>query len=183
FSLGVLLWEISSGQIPCNKCTHYSVVEYRKQGYRDSPFPGTPEAYVQLYSACWSENLDERPSCKEIYKQLNLLFNDKNQHLPGKVLDFSSKLRNGGVTSLIVVLKSHPSVTSWILSDNKLGDAGATALAKALESNSSLASLSLCYNQIGDAGATALAKALESNSSLISLKLSSNQIRGTGATA
>ncbi|CAG8480915.1 11184_t:CDS:2 [Paraglomus occultum] len=32
FSLGVLFWEISSGQIPCNEC-HFSVAEYRKRGY------------------------------------------------------------------------------------------------------------------------------------------------------
>src|SRR6185437_2254627 len=94
FSLGVLLWEISSGQIPCKKWI--SVAECRRQGYRDSPFPETPETYIQLYSACWSENPEERPSCEEIYKDLKLLSDNKNQHLPGKTLDLSQKLRGAG---------------------------------------------------------------------------------------
>ena len=76
FSLGVLLWEISSGKIPCNKCAN--VAEYRKNGYRDSTFPDTPGTYVQLYSACWSENPDERPSCEVVYKQLKHLYNSNN---------------------------------------------------------------------------------------------------------
>ena len=66
FSLGVLFWEISSGQLPCKKWANFA--ECRKQGYRDSPFPGTPEMYVQLYSMCWSENPEERP-----------LLDDRNQ--------------------------------------------------------------------------------------------------------
>ena len=70
FSLGVLFWEISSGEIPCKDCA--SVTEYRKKGYQDSPSTETPEIYVQLYSTCWSENPEERPSCKEIHKQLTL---------------------------------------------------------------------------------------------------------------
>src|SRR5581483_6021378 len=180
FSLGVLLWEISSGEIPCKDCA--SVKEYRKKGYRDSPFPETPEMYVQLYSACWSENPEERPSCKQIHKQLKLLSDNKNQHLPGRTLDLSQKLRGAGATALIVTLKSNPSVNSLILSDNKIGDAEATALAKALESNSSLTSLDFKHNQIGDAGAIVLAKALESNSSLTSLDLSENEIGDAGAT-
>ncbi|CAG8587369.1 1799_t:CDS:2 [Paraglomus occultum] len=86
FSLGVLFWEISSGQIPCKNWTSIVIAECRKQGYRDPPLPETPEAFVQLYSACWSENPEERPSCKEIHKQLKLLLDDEDQHLllPGK---------------------------------------------------------------------------------------------------
>ncbi|CAG8455896.1 3863_t:CDS:2, partial [Paraglomus occultum] len=80
FSLGVLFWEISSEQIPCKKWTN--VAKCREEGYRDSPLPETPDAYVQLYSACWSENAEERPSCTEIHKQLQLLSDDRNQHLP-----------------------------------------------------------------------------------------------------
>ncbi|CAG8609768.1 8663_t:CDS:2 [Paraglomus occultum] len=78
FSLGVLLWEISSGQIPCNKCANTNVAEYRKHGYRDSPVSDTPETYVTLYQACWSENPDERPSCEAVYKLLKRLSKTNN---------------------------------------------------------------------------------------------------------
>ena len=48
FSLGVLLWEISSGKLPCEGCTQsFEVVKYRQQGYRDPPFPSTPEGYLR----------------------------------------------------------------------------------------------------------------------------------------
>src|SRR6185312_17157339 len=40
FSLGVILWEISSGKIPCGGVTtNYGISLYRLNGSRDSPFP------------------------------------------------------------------------------------------------------------------------------------------------
>ena len=44
FSLGVILWEISSGKLPCEGATtSYEVFLYRLNGSRDSSFPGTSE--------------------------------------------------------------------------------------------------------------------------------------------
>ncbi|CAG8581256.1 428_t:CDS:2, partial [Paraglomus occultum] len=81
FSLGVLLWEISSGRAPCAECKHrFQAYQYRKDGYRDPPVAGTPEPYITLYSECWSENPDERPLCEEICKRLEKLLLD-NQNL------------------------------------------------------------------------------------------------------
>jgi len=51
FSLGVILWEISSGKIPCEGVTtNYEILLYRLNGSRDSPFPGTSKQYIDLYS-------------------------------------------------------------------------------------------------------------------------------------
>src|SRR5438128_4070890 len=148
FSIGVLLWEISSGKLPCEGRTrNHEVIIYRQNGFRDPPFPGTPTEYIKLYSECWSQDADERPSCGEIYKQLIFLF---KQISPGKMLDLSSK---------------------------PIGDEGAMTLAKTLVSDLSLLSLNLKYSNIGEAGATALAEALESNSFLTVLNLKINLIR------
>ena len=77
-SLGVVLWEISSGKLPCEGCTQsFEVFKYRQQGYRDPSCSGTPEAYIMLYSQCWNENPDNRPLCEEIHSCLSLLFNNK----------------------------------------------------------------------------------------------------------
>ncbi|CAG8591439.1 10899_t:CDS:1, partial [Paraglomus occultum] len=57
FSLGVILWEVSSGKVPCGGRTKpHEIVVCRFDGYRDPPFPGTPEEYINLYSECWHED-------------------------------------------------------------------------------------------------------------------------------
>src|SRR6185312_5683516 len=71
FSLGVILWEISSGQMPCEGHTEsIRIIVYRLKGSRDPPFSGTPEEYVNLYSECWNEDPSKRSSCEYVYEQL-----------------------------------------------------------------------------------------------------------------
>jgi len=53
-SLGVVLWEISSGKLPCEGCTQsVEVLKYsnRQQGYHDPPCPGTPK-----HTLCYIHN-------------------------------------------------------------------------------------------------------------------------------
>src|SRR6185312_15177948 len=73
FSLVVILWEISSGKVSCASRTDDRVVVYRLRGFRDDPFPGTPEEYEKLYMECWDEDPDERPFCENVYKRLKML--------------------------------------------------------------------------------------------------------------
>jgi hypothetical protein len=42
---------------------------YRRNGFRDSPISGTPQEYINLYSAYWDEDPDKRPLCISVYKQ------------------------------------------------------------------------------------------------------------------
>src|SRR5437879_11150910 len=125
FSLGVILWEISSGKMPCDGHTQsHEVAKYREKGFRDSPSSEVPEVYIKLYSDCWNEDPDKRPSCIEVHIQLKLL--SEIQHY----------------------LNQCSSGESLYLSGNKIGVTQATALAKVLESNSSLTSLYLSFNDI-----------------------------------
>ena len=56
FSLGVILWEISSGKVPCGGRTEaFDIVTYRLNDYRDPPLLGTPIEYASLYVDCWAE--------------------------------------------------------------------------------------------------------------------------------
>jgi len=94
FSLGVILWEISSGKIPCEGATtNYEVLLYRLNGSRDSPFPGTSECYINLYSKCWDEDPDKRPSCEEVNRQLKSLVTQS----------LELKIGNTGATALAEV--------------------------------------------------------------------------------
>src|SRR6185312_13357871 len=74
FSLGVILWEISSGKIPCGGViTIYQILLCRLNGFRDSPFPGTPESYIDLYSKCWDEDPNKRPAIETVNELLKSL--------------------------------------------------------------------------------------------------------------
>ena len=172
FSLGVILWEISSGKIPCEGVTtNYEILLYRLNGSRDSPFPGTSKQYIDLYSGCWDEDPNRRPSSETVNKLLKLLTNPSA--LSSYKLDLSKcQIGNTEATVLAKALESNFSLSSLNLVYNKTTHIRAKSdLKKALESNSFVISLNLQENRIGDAGATALAKALESNSCLTSLHL------------
>src|SRR6185369_10688761 len=69
FSLGVILWEISSGKIPCGGATRINeIIIYRLNCSRDSSFTGTTEWYIDLYSKCWDEDPNKRPSIQMVNK-------------------------------------------------------------------------------------------------------------------
>ena len=51
YSVGVLLWEISSGEVPfCNEPYDISLAIEISQGLREKPISGTPEEYVKIYT-------------------------------------------------------------------------------------------------------------------------------------
>src|SRR6185369_5215262 len=71
FSLGVILWEVSSGKVPCGGRTEADdIIAYRLEGFRDLSFSGTPEEYINIYSECWHDDPDNRPVCETVYERL-----------------------------------------------------------------------------------------------------------------
>ena len=100
FSLGVILWEISSGKLPCQgAATNYEVFLYRLNDSHDldSTFPGTSECYINLYSECWDENPDKRPICEKVNKVLKSLLTQSLVY----TLDLSNcNIGNTGATAL-----------------------------------------------------------------------------------
>ena len=50
YSIGVLLWEISSCQPPFKNCLDLTLPVQILQGFRESPVPHTPKDYVKLYT-------------------------------------------------------------------------------------------------------------------------------------
>ncbi|PKY62436.1 kinase-like protein, partial [Rhizophagus irregularis] len=96
YSIGVLLWEISSGQPPFYvEDEEYDVglaVEI-SQGLRETVVPDTPEEYVKIYTKCWDGEPDNRPTIYQVVDWLNAIitksdlvieyFNDHNINSQG----------------------------------------------------------------------------------------------------
>jgi serine/threonine protein kinase len=59
YSVGVLLWEISSGRPPFyseDKSYDISLALEILQGFRETPVPNTPEDYVKIYTGKYNLN-------------------------------------------------------------------------------------------------------------------------------
>ncbi|RHZ70836.1 hypothetical protein Glove_266g1 [Diversispora epigaea] len=65
YSLGVLLWEISSGKPPSLETTKVVI-----NGEREVPINGTPEDYIIIYSNAWKDDPNQRPTIKNIFDSL-----------------------------------------------------------------------------------------------------------------
>ncbi|CAB5381424.1 unnamed protein product [Rhizophagus irregularis] len=72
-NIGVLLWEISSGKPPFYvEGEQYDVALALQivQGQREHIVPGTPEAYVKIYTDCWNDEPEERPTASKVLERL-----------------------------------------------------------------------------------------------------------------
>lgn len=62
YSLGVILWEISSGKPPFKSIDiGFSITIHVFNGGREEPVEGTPPQYEQIYKQCWDDNPATRP--------------------------------------------------------------------------------------------------------------------------
>ncbi|KAF0349247.1 kinase-like protein [Gigaspora margarita] len=72
YSLGVMLWELTSGIRPYstinNKIALYGHI---LKGLREKIIPGTPSSYSRLYKRCWSTNPKKRPKLREILREIH----------------------------------------------------------------------------------------------------------------
>ncbi|GET04599.1 kinase-like domain-containing protein [Rhizophagus clarus] len=76
YSIGVLLWELSSGQPPFYaEGEHYDVglIFDISQGLRETVVPDTPDEYVKIYTKCWDGEPDNRPTINQVVDWLKAL--------------------------------------------------------------------------------------------------------------
>ncbi|RIA90182.1 kinase-like domain-containing protein [Glomus cerebriforme] len=76
YSVGVLLWEISSCKPPFqNERDDHFLVMNILEGHRETPIPdpNIPSDYVELYRACWDGEPDKRPTIKQVTLQLKAM--------------------------------------------------------------------------------------------------------------
>ncbi|GBB86950.1 hypothetical protein RclHR1_01340017 [Rhizophagus clarus] len=82
YSIGVLLWEISSERLPFEYHNSRTLITELQNGKRESPVPGTPDKYVDIYKSCWQSNPNDRPNIHQILsglKSLETLVINKNE--------------------------------------------------------------------------------------------------------
>ncbi|CAI2163424.1 15683_t:CDS:2, partial [Funneliformis geosporum] len=79
YSVGVLMWEISSGRPPFYiKDEEYdlSLAIEILGGLRETTIPGIPEDYVNIYTGCWDNEPDNRPSMNQVVDKLNAIISN-----------------------------------------------------------------------------------------------------------
>ncbi|CAB4385491.1 unnamed protein product [Rhizophagus irregularis] len=67
YSIGVLLWEISSGIPPFHEESNMLNLTYEiLRGRREEIIPNTPNDYSNLYTECWNDKPNNRPSMHKV---------------------------------------------------------------------------------------------------------------------
>jgi serine/threonine protein kinase len=67
YSLGVLMWELTSGYPPK---TENILISHIIDGYRENRIPSTPKEYFELYELCWHPEPNIRPSIGQVFNKL-----------------------------------------------------------------------------------------------------------------
>ena len=75
YSLGVLMWELSSGCPPFVGQDGATLSIHLIRGRRENPIPDTPTKYLKLYQSCWNVNPDLRPPINQVFDDLRELLN------------------------------------------------------------------------------------------------------------
>ena len=71
YSIGVLMWEISSGRVPFSTVTNRGqLAAWIISGNREKPVPGTPQEYIDLYTLCWDGDSEKRPNIKVVLESI-----------------------------------------------------------------------------------------------------------------
>ncbi|RGB26725.1 kinase-like domain-containing protein [Rhizophagus diaphanus] len=82
YSIGILLWEISSGKPPfCNKPLEphdFNLAIEILHGLKEKPIPNTPDDYMKLYTDCWKNDPDDRPIINQVIATLDAIILKEN---------------------------------------------------------------------------------------------------------
>ncbi|GBC06905.1 hypothetical protein RclHR1_07130004 [Rhizophagus clarus] len=81
YSIGIILWEISSGRPPfCNEPYDFNLAMKISQGLREKSIPNTPKDYTKIYTDCWNNEPENRPTINQVIARLNTIISDFQQN-------------------------------------------------------------------------------------------------------
>ncbi|RIB07850.1 kinase-like domain-containing protein [Gigaspora rosea] len=85
YSLGVVMWSISSGKFPFENFTNQTDLVNRivTENIRENSVNGTPKEYLDLYQRCWRLDPEERPSAQDVYTQLKVILQKESHNVDG----------------------------------------------------------------------------------------------------
>uniref|UniRef100_U9U9R8 Protein kinase domain-containing protein n=2 Tax=Rhizophagus irregularis TaxID=588596 RepID=U9U9R8_RHIID len=93
YSIGILLWEISSGRPPFHNESHDVGLAMKiLQGLREKPISNTPVDYIKIYTDCWNNEPDNRPTVNQVIAKLNVQLSSEqksNDEVPKNIIDSS----------------------------------------------------------------------------------------------
>ncbi|RHZ71363.1 hypothetical protein Glove_259g5 [Diversispora epigaea] len=102
YSFGILLWEITSGEIPYKKYSGHSKMIHILKGNRETPVIGTPQDYINIYKDCWKHDPNQRPNIDEVMEVLKHI-----ESIDSNTLESSAiRLDTTKITSNIVVVEA-----------------------------------------------------------------------------
>ncbi|GBC06537.1 hypothetical protein RclHR1_00690027 [Rhizophagus clarus] len=81
YSIGVLLWEISSCRPPFgNEYNQFALPMQISKGLRETPIPNTPKDYERIYTGkyCWKHEPDDRPTIHDVVTKLEAIMKNNN---------------------------------------------------------------------------------------------------------
>ncbi|PKY35036.1 kinase-like protein [Rhizophagus irregularis] len=89
YSIGVLLWEISSGYKPFKSYNSYQRNKLLLEildGKRETPIPNTPIDYINIYTKCWEINPNNRLDIQQVLSLLKLINIDLNEIIINEII-------------------------------------------------------------------------------------------------
>ncbi|CAB4396033.1 unnamed protein product [Rhizophagus irregularis] len=88
YSIGVLLWEISSGKPPFHEEEYdFGLMCKISHGRREKTVQNTPNDYSNLYTECWDHEPNKRPSIHEVVNRLRVFIStssDQTNPMPNE---------------------------------------------------------------------------------------------------
>ncbi|RIA86216.1 kinase-like domain-containing protein [Glomus cerebriforme] len=114
YSIGILMWEISSGQPPFANYEHnYYLAMNVINGMRPIIVSGTPLKYRKLIEKCWNANTAERPHINTLWNEISEINKsyyeqqtDNNSEINNIQSNLNSNINSNSVNSLIRNFKS-----------------------------------------------------------------------------
>ncbi len=85
YGLGMVFWELSSGEVPWNEASNpHVVMGWVMQGEREEIPEETPDVYKLIIEKCWEQEPHARPTAETVVLQLTDLVESSTPNLGGK---------------------------------------------------------------------------------------------------